>query len=130
MLAVAISMSSLCYGQIDDRITTIDFVEILNNNKEEAVYYFKNNWKILRDIAVERNYIESYEILETPWSEDEPFHIMLITTYADRDQYELREDHFGELIKEKGEVNLMNGKKPNEFRNTLFSKETVRHWKP
>ena len=130
LLAVAIGTSSFCFGQIDDRITTISFVEILDNNKEETEYYFRNNWKVLRDMALEKNYIESYEVLATPWSEDEPYHIILITTYSNKDQYDIREDHFQELIKEKGDLNLLNEKKPDEFRKTLYTKEMVRHWKP
>ena len=31
-----------------------------------------------------------------------PFHLIFKTTYANKEQYDLREDHFGELIKEKG----------------------------
>ena len=129
LFIVLLSICSIGYGQQDDRITTIDFVQILNDNKDEAVYYYQNNWKILRDMAIEKGYIHSFQVLETLLSEDEPFQLMLITTYTNKEQYDLREDHFGELIKEKGELNLMNEKKPGEFRKTLFSKEMVRHWK-
>ena len=129
LFLVVFSMSALGYGQPDDKMTTIDFVQILNNNKDEAVYYYSNNWKVLREMAQERNYIASFQILETPFSEVSPFHFMLITTYADSYQYESREAHFEELIKEKGALRLMNEKQPNEFRKTLFSKEGIRHWK-
>ena len=53
---------------------------------------------------------------------------MLVTTYQNKKQYELREDHFQELIKEKGPLKLLNDKKPAEFRNSLFSKDKVKHW--
>ena len=129
LFLVVFSMSALSYGQLDDKMTTIDFVQILNNNKDEAVYYYSNNWKVLREMAKKRNYIASFQILETPFSKASPFHFMLITTYADSYQYESREAHFEELIKEKGALRLMNEKQPNEFRKTLFSKEGIRHWK-
>ncbi len=129
LLLIILSINSIGYGQQDDRITTIDFVQILNDNKDEAVYYYQNNWKILRNQAIEKGYIHSFQVLETLFSEDEPFQLMLITTYANKEQYDLREDHFRELIKEKGELILMNEKKPDEFRKTLFSKEMVRYWK-
>jgi hypothetical protein len=128
MLIIVLGITITSYGQPDERITTIDFVQILNDNKEEAIYYYQNNWKILREMAIEKEYIKSYQILETPVSESESFQLMLITTYKNTIQYDLREDHFAKLIKEKGELKLMNDKKPMEFRKTLFNKEMVRHW--
>lgn len=119
---------SVGFAQHDDRITTVDFVQILDDNKAEAEFYYQNNWKVLRQMALKKGYIHSYQLLETPVSEEAPFHYMLITTYADKAQYDLREDHFGELIKEKGELKLLNDKKPGEFRKSLFSKEMVRHF--
>lgn len=127
-LFITLTISSISFAQIDDRITTIEFVEVLDNNKEEALFYFQNNWKVLRDKAVKRNYIHSYQLLETPTSDEAPFQIMLITTYQNKAQHELREDNFQELVKESGELKLLNNKKPGEFRRSLFSKNMVRHW--
>jgi len=123
-----LSFTSLSYGQLDQRISTMDFVQILNNNKKEVTYYYQNNWKVLRDMAIKKGYIESYQVLETPFSEEQPFEIILITTYANKEQYDQREDHFQELIKEKGALDLMNEKKPGDFRKTLLNREMVRHW--
>lgn len=125
---VFLTVCSFSYGQYDDKISTIDFVQILNDNEAEATYYFQNNWMVLRKMAVKKGYIHSFEILEVQISEGEPFQLMLVTTYLNEEQYKLREDHFTELIKEKGDLNLMNEKEPSEFRKTLFSKEMVRHW--
>jgi hypothetical protein len=103
-------------------------VQVLNENKAEAVYYYQHNWKVLRNMALENDYIHSFQILETPFTEEQPFELMLITTYSNKKQYDLREDHFRTLIQEIGELKLLNEKKPAEFRKTLFSKENVRHW--
>lgn len=127
-LLIVLSMNTISYAQKDDRISTMDFIQILNGNKDEALYYYQNNWKILRDMAKKKGYIHSFQMLETPAGEDESFQLILITTYTNKEQYDLREDHFRELIKEKGALNLMNDKKPGEFRKTLFSKEMIRHW--
>lgn len=129
LFLIVLGINFIAYGQQDDRISTIDYVQILNGNKAEAVYYYQNNWRALRKMALENDYIDSYQILETPFTEEEPFQLMLITTYANKEQYDLREDHFGELIKEIGALKLLNEKKPGDFRKTLFSKEKVRHWK-
>lgn len=129
LLLIVLGLNSIVFGQQDERISTIDFVQILNENKAEAFYYYQNNWKALRNRALENDYIHSFQILETPFTEEEPFQLMLITTYANKEQYDLREDHFNALIREAGALKLMNEKKPGEFRKTLFSKENVGHWK-
>ncbi len=108
------------------KVSTIDFVAILNNNRAEATYYYENNWKVLRDMAVERGYIDSYLLLETPYSPEAPFHLMLVTTYKNQKQYKNREENFSGLIEEIGELKLLNQKDPKEFRNTLYTKEEVK----
>jgi hypothetical protein len=62
----------------------MDFVQVLNDNKEEAVYYYQNNWKVLREMALKKDYIHSFQLLETTESEDAPFQLILITTYKDK----------------------------------------------
>ncbi len=116
------------YGQKDVKITTVDFVQILDDNDREAMFYYQNNWKVLREMALEKEYIHSYQLLKVSPSEAAPFHIMLTTTYKDEEQYSLREDHFTALIKERGPLKLLNRKTPKEFRKILFSKEKVSHW--
>lgn len=115
-------------AQIDDRVSSIDFVQAINGNKIEALFYYQNNWKILREMAVKKGYIHSFQLLETPATEEAPYDLMLITTYSNMEQYEKREEFFAELIKEKGALKLMNDKQSNEFRKVLYGKDLVRHW--
>ena len=128
LLLIVLGLNTWCYAQPDDRITTMEFVQVLNGHNEEALYYYQNNWKLLRDMAVKNGYIHSFHLLEAPPSEDQPWQFILITTYTDKAQYDLREDHFTELIQQRGKLKLLNEKKPAEFRKTLFSKDLVRHW--
>ena len=127
LLLIILTISYFSYGQQDRKISTVDFVQIVNGNSNEAIFYYQNNWQILRDMALENGYIESFQILETEATKEEPFNLMLITTYPNKEQYDLREEHFSLLIKEKGELKLMNDMTPNEFRKTLFRKEMVKH---
>lgn len=127
-ICVILLLSISSFSQQNEKISTIDFVEILNNNYKEATYYFHNNWKVLREMAIEKDYIKSFQVFEAPANEGENFEILLITTYTNLEQYNKREEHFQELIKEKGELKLLNSKKPNEFRKTQFSKEKVKQW--
>ena len=126
LLLITLSICSLSFGQHDDKISTVDFVQILNDNEAEAIFYYQNNWKVLREMALDKGYINSFQLLITP-PQNESFQFMLITTYPNKEQYDLKEVHFSELIKEKGNLELMNDKNPNDFRNTLFRKEMVRH---
>ena len=117
----------LSFGQTNEKITTIETVEILNGNTEEAIYYFQNNWKQLRIMAVEKGYINSFQFLKTTYSEETPFHLLLITTYSNKAQYGNREAHFQELIKAKGSLKLLNEKEPSEFRKSVFTVEGAEH---
>ena len=105
----------------------MDFVQIVNGNEEEAKYYFKNNWQILREMAIKKRHIHSYQFLETPPEEGANFQFVLITTYKDATQYKLREEHFAALIAEKGPLKLLNEIQPGDFRKSLFTKERVKH---
>jgi len=124
-LLLFISMTSLCFGQQDQSISSMDFVEIVNDNQEEALFYYQNNWKILRQMAIKKNYISSFELLKDMGQDKNSFSLILVTTYANREQFEKREEHFQELIKEKGGLELLNEKKPGEFRKTVFSKDLI-----
>ena len=124
-LLLFISMTSLCFGQQDQSISSMDFVEIVNDNQEEALFYYQNNWKILRQMAIKKNYISSFEFLKDMGQDKNSFSLILVTTYANREQFEKREEHFQELIKEKGGLELLNEKKPAEFRKTIFSKDLI-----
>ena len=78
-------------------------------------------------MAVKKSYIDSFELLEVEFTEDQPYHIILMTTFANKDQFEKREEYFEELIKAKGPLRLLNEKKPGEFRKNLYLKERVMH---
>lgn len=119
--------SSIGFGQIDKRITSLDFVQVLGENYEEAIYYYQNNWKVLREWAVEEEYILSYDFIQTEPTEDQPFHFVLRTTYPDKERFDAREENFQELIKRKGKLRLKSELQPVDFRKILFSKEKSMH---
>lgn len=128
LFLITIALGTLTFKQPDEKLSTIDFVQIVDDNKAETMYYYQNNWKALREAAIEKEYIHSFQLLETPFSDDEPFHLMLITTYSSKEEYDLKEQNFAELIEAAGETKLLNDKKPIEFRKIIFGKEMVKHW--
>lgn len=111
-------------------VATVDLIEVLNGNLAEAEYYYQNNWQVLREQAMEKGYIIGYQLIMAEPTEELPISIMLITTYKDMAQYEKAEENFGELIKARGDLRLLNDKKPGEFRKMIYSKgplKTVVH---
>ena len=121
ILSCSFCLTTFC--QKNTKISTIDFIQILKNNKKEVEFYYQSNWEVLRKMAMKKNYIDSYQLLETKPTKDAPFSFMLITTYKDKAQFDQREPHFQELIKAKGKLKLLNNKKPAEFRKTIFGKD-------
>lgn len=117
-------------AQVSESVSTVDLVEVLNENQAEAEYYYQNNWKILRDQAMEKGYIQSYQLIQTEPTEDLPVSIMLITTYKDMAQYEKAEENFGKLIEASGGLKLLNEKKPGDFRKTIYSKGPLKSIMP
>ncbi len=123
ILIASILFCTQINAQENTKISTIDFVQTVNNNTKELVYYYQNNWEVLRKMAIKKSYIDSYQFLETKPTAEAPFSFMLITTYKNKTQFDAREEHFQELIKAKGKLELLNTKKPGDFRKTLFSKD-------
>ena len=119
--------STVTLGQSNNKISTIEMVKIKNGNKAEALYYFEHNWKVLREMAVEKGYIDSYQLLMVPADEKREFDLLLITTFTDQKQYDKIEDHFAELIQKAGSLKLLNDKKPTEFRESWMSLENLGH---
>ena len=54
----------------DKWITTMDFVEVLDGHQQEALHYYDHNWKVLRKMALAKDYIAGYQLLITPVSKD------------------------------------------------------------
>lgn len=115
-------------AQQSNHISMIDYVQILNNNKAETLFYYQNNWQQLRIKALEKGYIESYQLLETIPTTETPYAFMLITTYKNKVQYDASEKKFQELIDASDGLKLLNDKKPGEFRKIIFHNDEIKHW--
>jgi hypothetical protein len=50
-------------GQSRIPISVFDFVRVNNGLWNEALFYYENNWKVYRDVAMQRGYITSYQLL-------------------------------------------------------------------
>jgi hypothetical protein len=113
-------------GQCQTMVSIIDFVKVKNDKHQEALYYYENNWKVFRDIALAKGYIKSYRLLSTKADSMSNFDLILMTEYADSTQYKLSEERFQKIIKEASPngLKLLNELKPNDFRQNVFFKKT------
>jgi hypothetical protein len=127
LLLLFCAISYFSVAQQNEKLSTVDFVEIINNNTEEALFYYQNNWQQLREKAVTEGYIQSYQMLQTEHTPEAPYHLILITTYANKTQYDAREPHFNEIIAASGGLKLLNDKKPTSFRKVRYGKDEVKH---
>jgi thiol-disulfide isomerase/thioredoxin len=102
---------------------TIDFVKIKDGKRDEARYYYENNWRFYRDAAVKRGVIDSFEYIEATSSKDDSFDLILITRYRGEEQFRNSEIGFEPIINEltpKGPF-LKGTSKPDDFRQVVFS---------
>jgi hypothetical protein len=111
-------------------VSTMDFVAVLNDNHDEALYYYQNNWALIRERAMNHGYIESFQLLQTPFDQEAPFHLVLITSYPSLEHYENREANFQRVMGKLQGPDFLNDKRPADFRQVVFSKEAVRHLSP
>ncbi|WP_353777848.1 hypothetical protein [Winogradskyella sp. 3972H.M.0a.05] len=125
-LSITLSLFTISlWSQDNQKISTLEFVQVLEDNTEETLFYYHNNWEQLRKSAIKNGYIDSYELMLV-FDTESDYQIILKTTYKNQTQYDKRETHFQKLIENHGALKLLNDKKPKEFRKTLFGSE-VKH---
>lgn len=125
-LSLFITLNLSLFGQSNDQISTIDFIEVLNNHHDEALYYYQNNWQVFREAALKKGYIHSYQLLETSATKEAPFSIIRITTFSNSEQYEQREERFSDLIEENGPLKLANSIPASDFKKIYITRRYYR----
>ncbi len=101
----------------------IDFVKVKDGKRDEARYYFENNWRFYRAEALKRGVIDSYEYIDATSEKDTSFDIILITRFRGEEQFKNSEQAFAPIIQEltpNGPF-LKANTKPDEFRQVVFS---------
>lgn len=114
------------FAQQNSSVSVMDFVKIKDGKKAEAIFYYENNWKLYRDIAIKKKFIKSYQLIEVAADSLNNFDLILITTYSDSALYLKSEENFRDIIKTTrpdGPV-LLNELKPADFRKNVFAKIT------
>jgi hypothetical protein len=118
------AIQQIAIAQPGKAITIMDFVKIKEGKKAEAIYYYKNNWKLYREIALGKKVIQSYELVEAAPDSLNNFDLILITTYKDSVQYLQSEENFRPILaaaRPNGPA-LLNEVQPADFRQNVFYK--------
>lgn len=104
-------------------LETIDFVKIKDGKRDEAIYFYENNWLFYRTEAVKRGVIDSYEMIDARSEKQAAFDLILITRYRGEEQFKNSEAAFAPIIKQltpNGPFLKFNSK-PDEFRELVSS---------
>lgn len=111
-------------AQSNTTVTLMDFVKIKPGKTAEAIFYYENNWKPYRDLAIKKKVIERYEIVKAQPDSVNNFDLILITVYKDSAQHAKSEENFRSILIElrpNGPV-LLNDVKPADFRQNVFAR--------
>ena len=103
-------------------ISVLDFVQVKEGHRAEAVFFYENNCKLYRDIAVKKGFILSYRLEEVVADSAGTFNLVLITEYRDSVFYQNSEANFREILasaRPNGPL-LLNNLQPADFRKNLF----------
>jgi len=111
-------------AQKGTEVKLMDFVKINPGKEAEALFYYENNWKPYRDLALKKGIIKSYEIVKAEPDTLNNFDLILITVYKDSMQYAKSEENFRLVLVElrPDGPRLLNDTKPSDFRQNVFVK--------
>ncbi|WP_299072735.1 PQQ-dependent sugar dehydrogenase [uncultured Paraglaciecola sp.] len=103
-------------------INLIEAIKVKNGHRAEALFYYQNNWRIFRESALARGYIDSYEFVEASSQQNAEFDFLLITRFANQDQQDKSEQRFDKIIAQRTGLMLLNEIEPKDFRQSVFVK--------
>lgn len=111
-------------AQSNSTVTVMDFVKIKDGKTTEALFFYENNWKIYRDLAVKKKIIQSYELVKAHPDSLNNFDLILITVYKDSVQFTKSEENFRSILTalRPNRPVLLNSLKPADFRQNVFVK--------
>lgn len=125
IIIFSLFVSSIVLGQSSNSILIFDFVKIKNDNKEEALHYYNQNWKQFRIDAKKKGFIKSYDFIDShdAVSQSDDYDFILITELEDIDQLKKIEDNFQKVMREvqPDGPSFLNDKRPSDFRESVLS---------
>lgn len=91
-----------CYAQTarGQQLTTLDIVKVNASYEKEALYFYQENWKAFRELALQKGVISGYEMHRTATDSTQHFQLILITRYPDSTALANSEENFRPIMKE------------------------------
>lgn len=126
-IAIVIFFSTLSMAQSSHSIILMDIVEVPVARREEAIFYFENNWKLFREVAMEKGLIRSYRMMEVDHEISDHLELILTTEFSNDTQFEQVEENFEPIMKAvrpNGPI-LLNEIKPSEFRKLVSTRKAL-----
>lgn len=81
-------------------LTTMDIVRVNATYEKEALYFYQENWKAFRKLALQKGVISGYEMHRTATDSTHHFQLILITRYPDSTALANSEENFRPIMKE------------------------------
>lgn len=100
----------------------MDFVKVKDGRRDEAMYFYENNWKVYREEALKAGIIHSFELINARSESNSAFDLILVTRFNGQRQYADSEKNFEPILKKlrpNGPI-LKNELKPVDFRENVF----------
>lgn len=105
-------------------VTIWELVQVNPAFKKEALYYYEHNWKLYRDIARQKGFIQSYRLEQSITDSTGGLELMLITEYKDSIAFQQSENNFRGILTQArpdGPL-LLNKIQPADFRKIILVK--------
>lgn len=107
-------------------VTVWELVQVKAGFKGEALYFYEHNWKLYREIALKKGFIQSYRLDQSSPDSAGNCELLLVTEYKDSLAYRESENNFRGILTlaRPDGPRLLNKVKPDEFRKSVFVKVT------
>lgn len=98
LLLILFFLSAALPGVRGQEISTIDIVKVKAVYEKEAMYFYNENWKAFRKLALQEKVIAGFELLRTATDSTNHFQLILITTYSDSVSFANSEENFRPIM--------------------------------
>ena len=124
MMTFLLSPIQMISGQ---EMATIDIVKVNARYEKEAMYFYNENWKEFRKLALQKGVISGFEIHRTVVDSTNHFQLVLITKYRDSAYFAKSEENFRPIMKSVSPngPKMLNNVERKDFLESMAGYETM-----
>lgn len=109
ILLIIFLTAAAAAAQTSGSVWTVDAIKSNEGQQANLLRFYEQNWARARQTLKEQGKIKSFRVLSVKPEKSQPWDVMLLTEYADREAFEKREAIFAEVFKTQKTI-LINGK--------------------